>query len=75
MFDPSQNGPLLIFLGVLALLLIIVLIITAVTLNRRNRSGRTLQSSTFGNDIEGGKEIGPASRAPANQGRGTRDEA
>jgi hypothetical protein len=69
-----QNNELIIFLVVLAVLLIIVIALAAVGISRRNKSGRTLTSSTFGNDIEGGKDIGPASHGPADMGRGTRAE-
>lgn len=69
-----QNNELITFLVVLAVLLIIVLVLAAVSISRRNKSGRTLTSSTFGNDIEGGKDVGPASHGPAGMGRGTRTE-
>jgi hypothetical protein len=69
-----QNNELIIFLVVLAVLLIIVIALAAVGISRRNKSGRTLTSSTFGNDIEGGKDVGPASHGPADMGRGTRAE-
>lgn len=69
-----QNNELIIFLAALVVLLVIVIVLAAVSISRRNKSGRTLTSSTFGNDIEGGKDIGPASHGPADMGRGTRAE-
>jgi hypothetical protein len=69
-----QNNELIIFFVVLAVLLVIVIVLAAVSISRRNKSGRTLTSSTFGNDIEGGKDIGPASHGPSDMGRGTRAE-
>src|SRR6266700_3922375 len=58
-----QNNELIIFFVVLAVLLIIVIVLAAVSISRRNKSGRTLTSSTFGNDIEGGTDMGRGTRA------------
>lgn len=69
-----QNNELIIFLAALVVLLVIVIVLAAVSISRRNKSGRTLTSSTFGNDIEGGKDIGPASHGPTDMGRGTMAE-
>src|SRR5438128_11865812 len=66
-----QNNELIIFFVVLAVLLIIVIVLAAVSISRRYKSGRTLTSSTFGNDIEGGKDIRPATHGPTNRVRGT----
>lgn len=75
MSQMPQNSELVIFLIVLAVLLILVIVLAAVAITRRNKSGQTLTTSTYGNDIEAGKDIGPASRGPADMGRGTRAEA
>jgi hypothetical protein len=75
MSQMPQNSELILFFVVLAVLLILVIVLAAVAITRRNKSGRTLTTSTYGNDIEAGKDVGPASHGPADMGRGSRVEA
>ncbi len=67
----GQDNELAVFLVVLAVILVIVIALALGAMARRNKRGRTLQNSTFGNNVEGDNEV-PTNRStteyPANAG-------
>ncbi len=59
MSQAFQNNQLVVFLIVLAILFVIAIILAAVGIMRRRQHGRTLSNSTFGDNIDEGREVGP----------------
>ena len=59
MSQTFQNNQLVVFLIVLAILFVIAIILAAVGVMRRRQHGRTLSSSTYGDNIDEGREVGP----------------
>ncbi|MFL5626548.1 MAG: hypothetical protein ACJ788_13245 [Ktedonobacteraceae bacterium] len=67
----GQDNELAVFLVVLAVIFVIVIALALGAIARRNKRGRTVENSTFGNNVEGDKEV-PTNRStteyPANAG-------
>lgn len=59
MSQAFQNNQLVVFLIVLAILFVIAIIVAVVGVMRRRQHGRTLESSTFGNNVDEGRDVGP----------------
>ena len=59
MSQALQGNQLLVFFIVLAILFVIAIILAALGIMRRRQSGRTLSNSTYGNNIDEGREVGP----------------
>src|SRR5438270_2021421 len=53
----GQDNELAVFLIALAVIFVVVIALAAVAIMRRNKRGRTLQNSTYGNNIDSGKEV------------------
>ena len=66
----NQNGELVTFLIILAVILVIVIGVAAVALIRRRQQGMTVKNSTFGNEVNGSMDqaIPPDRRSPAVRG-------
>ena len=59
MSQAFQNNQLVVFLIVLAILFVIVIIVASLGVMRRRQHGRTLENSTFGNNVDEGRAVGP----------------
>lgn len=59
MSQAFQGNQLMVFFIVLAILFVIAVILAALGIMRRRQSGRTLGNSTFGNNVDEGREVGP----------------
>ena len=66
----NQNGELVTFLIILAVILVIVIVVGAIALARRRQRGLTVKNSTFGNEVNGSMDsaIPPDRRSPAVRG-------
>lgn len=66
----NQNGELVTFLIILAVILVVVIVIGAIALARRKQRGLTVKNSTFGNEVNGSMDqaIPPDRRSPAVSG-------
>ena len=54
-----QNTQLVVFLIVLVVVFVIAISLAVVGIMRRRQRGRTLSSSTYGDNIDEGREVGP----------------
>jgi hypothetical protein len=59
MSQAFQNSQLVVFLIVVAVLFVIAIILAVVGVSLRNKRGRTLTKSTYGDNIDEGREVGP----------------
>lgn len=66
----QQNPQLLIFLIILAVLFVLVIVLAAVSIGRRNKAGLTLGNSTYGNNVEAGKDVVQDNSKSSNSGTG-----
>jgi len=54
-----QDNQLVVFFIVLGILFVIAVILAALGIMRRRQNGRTVGNSTFGNNVDEGREVGP----------------